>query len=263
MIDIHAHILPGLDDGARDLETALQMARVAAADGIKKVIATPHVITGTYENSRSEILAAVNSFNQELRQQQIALEVLPGAEYRLEANLPQRLRSGEVLTLNEHTPYLLVELPAAVLPPDFERVMYEIQLQGVIPIIAHPERNHVIMEKPSILQELTARGILAQITATSVTGDFGSKIRQASFRLIKQGSVQILASDAHHHEGRRSPQLSAARAEIKKQAGDAYAYGLTAGNPSRIITGLDLEPNVIVQPRMSWSERIKNRFKTS
>jgi protein-tyrosine phosphatase len=258
MIDIHAHILPGLDDGARDLEAALQMAQAAVADGISQIIATPHVISGSFDYSRAQILAAVSSLNQELISRQIPLQILPGGEYRLEANLPARLREGTVLTLNDSHRYLLVELPATILPPYFERVIYEIQLQGVTPIIAHPERNRVIMENPQHLQTLTERGMLAQLTATSVTGDFGKEVRKSAWQLIKQGSIQFLATDAHAHDGRRSPKLSAARDAIIKQFGPDYAFSLVDDNPRRLINGQELANHPVPQTKISWTERLKN-----
>lgn len=256
MIDIHAHILPGLDDGAQDMETSLQMARNAAADGIKQIIATPHVISTGFPNSREKIMEAVFSLRQALQQENIPLELFPGGEYRLEADLPQRIQQGQVLTLNDSSRYILIELPSSVLPPFFERVMYDIQLQGLTPIIAHPERNQVIMEKPQLLQRLTERGILAQITATSVTGDFGRGIKKSAWQIIKQGSAHFIASDAHHHRGRRSPKLSAAWAEVKKQTGEQAARRLINENPARVVAGLELEKQSTFEPRSSWHQKL-------
>lgn len=242
MIDIHTHILPGLDDGAQDLEAALLMARAAAADGIDRIIATPHVISGSFDYSREQILTAVKELNAEITARQIPVQILPGGEYRLEADLPARLQAGDVLTLNDSRAYLLVELPSSLLPPDYERFIYDIQVQGIIPIIAHPERNKVIMKNPAILKKLTDRGIMAQLTSASVTGEFGKEIQKCSRQLIEQGSVQFLASDGHSHEGRRSLNLSAACDAVKKPYGDEYARILVEENPSRLINGRDLRP---------------------
>ena len=255
MIDIHTHILPGLDDGARDIEHALRMAQAAAADGITRIIATPHVISGGFDYSREQILAAVSELNAEITARQIPVQILPGGEYRLEADLPARLRAGSVLTLNDSRAYLLVEMPATLLPPDYERVLYEIQLQGVTPVIAHPERNQVIMKNPEILKKMTERGILAQLTSASITGEFGKEIQKCSRQLIEQGSIQFLASDAHTYKGRRSPRLSAARDAVNKQYGIDYARALVEDNPARLLTGRDLPP----QPQLtkpSWLHRL-------
>ncbi len=255
MIDIHTHILPGLDDGAPDLETAVQMALIAAEDGITQMIATPHVISDVYPNSREQIIMAVGQLSQELKQRQIPLEILPGAEYRLEVDLASRLQSGEVITLNDGSPYLLIELPATVLPPDYERVIYDLQLQGVTPIIAHPERNRAIMQQPQIFQALTGRGIMAQLTASSLTGGFGKEVRRASLQLLKQGSIQVIASDTHHSDGVRCPRLSAACTEITKQAGKDLTRCLVEENPRRIMNGLTLENLPLNKPRLAWNQR--------
>ena len=258
MIDIHTHILPGLDDGAKDPESAVKMAQAAANDGISRLIATPHVITGSFDYSPEQINVAVQELNAALTARQIPVQILPGGEYRLESDLPARLRAGSVLTLNDSRAWLLVELPSSLLPPDYERILYEIQLQGVTPIIAHPERNQVIIKKPEILKKLTERGIMAQLTSASITGDFGQEIQKCSRRLIEQGSIQCLASDAHTYKGHRSLGLSAARDAIKKRYGEDYARALVEDNPARMLTGQTLPPQP--QPtKPSWLQRILGR----
>ncbi|RDV84794.1 tyrosine-protein phosphatase [Ammonifex thiophilus] len=156
MIDIHTHILPGLDDGAEDLEEALSMARLALADGVTALVATPHVIRGSFFPSRQEILETVSLLNERLAEQGLPLRVLPGAEYRLEPDLPERLAKGELVPLNDAGRYLLVELPSTFVPPYAERVLYELQLQGVTPILAHPERNAELCRRPELLASLAA-----------------------------------------------------------------------------------------------------------
>lgn len=141
MIDIHVHILPELDDGARNLEDALEMAGQACADGISAVVATPHVVSGLYPNARETILEAVEHFSAIIEQRGIPLKIMPGAEYRLEPDLPDRLAGGELLTLNNSGRHLLVELPASHIPQYTDRVIYELLLQGVVTVIDHPERN--------------------------------------------------------------------------------------------------------------------------
>lgn len=258
MIDIHAHILPGLDDGARDLEIALQMARAAVADNIRQMIVTPHVISEAFPNRREQILQAMHHLQQEMQQQRIPLELFPGGEYRLEADLPKKLQNGEILSLNDGGQYLLIELPNSVLPPFFEQVLYDIQLQGVTPIIAHPERNLVIMEDPRILKKLTDRGMLVQITAASLVGNFGKDVKKSAWQLTKQGSAHFIASDTHYHSGRRSPLLSEAYNEIKKKLGEQMAQILLIENPGRVINRLGLNKMPELSPRLNWSQKLKN-----
>lgn len=262
MIDIHSHILPGLDDGAPDLDVSLEMARAAAADGISKIIATPHVISDGFPNDREKILEALQGLRQALIKEQIPVDVLPGGEYRLEPDLPQRLKRGEILTLNDNGSYLLIELPATILPPFFEQVAYEIQLQGVTPIIAHPERNYVIMENPGIIKDLTDRGMLAQITAASITGDFGKDIKKSAWQLIKQGSAHFVASDSHYYKGRRSPRLSEALHEIKKHSSEQTARAFFYENPASVISGQALEKTTQPIKSQNWRQKIKSLGKS-
>lgn len=130
MVDLHTHILPGLDDGARDGEEALGMAAATAADGITRLIATPHFVSGQFTPSRQEILDAVGRLNTALGGAGVPVEVLPGAEYRLEPDLPARLRRGELFTLNDAGRHLLVELSAVFIPPYAESLLYELQPLG-------------------------------------------------------------------------------------------------------------------------------------
>lgn len=248
MIDLHSHILPGLDDGAADLKEALAMAGIAVADGITIMVATPHVETGLYDHSRETILAAVEELRGRLQENGIPLELLPGAEYRLEPDLPGRLQRGELLTINDGGRYLLVELPAALVPEYTARVFYELQLQGVTPVIAHPERNHTLTRHPSILYELVARGAVVQLTAGSFAG--GSPTAAAARALLARGCVHLVASDAHNSH-KRPPRLTEACQELEKLAGQARSAELVRGNPLRVLQGRALETREIECPRQS------------
>lgn len=240
MIDTHIHILPGLDDGAKDIKQALEMARIAVDDGITAVAATPHVLTGAYDNSKEDILSAVKDLTQVLQAEKIPLKILPGAEYYLEPDLPQRLDEGKLLTIN-NTSYLLIELPAAFVPDFSEQIFYELQLQGVIPIIAHAERNHELSLKPELLENFIARGALVQITAGSITGLFGKETKKAAFQLLCKGRAHFIVSDAHSCR-RRVPVLSKAREEVERNFGADYAKSLVEENPNALIKGEPLQP---------------------
>jgi protein-tyrosine phosphatase len=145
LIDIHSHILPGLDDGSQSMEETLAMLKMAAADGITGVVATPHVNNSIYPNSKETIIAKVEEVNRLLQSEHIPISVFPGAEIRLEPDLPERMAKKELLTINNTGSYLLIELPAEFIPTYTEQSLYELQLQGVIPIIAHPERCSVFI----------------------------------------------------------------------------------------------------------------------
>jgi protein-tyrosine phosphatase len=250
MIDLHAHILPGLDDGASDISESLAMARVASDDGINTIVATPHVLQGVFDNSKEKILSAVATLNKTLQEQNIEIKILPGAEYYLEADLPHSLSKGELLTINDNGRYLLVELPSTSIPRYSAQVLYEIQLQGVTPIIAHPERNAGFTSSPAALKEMISRGIMAQVTSGSITGLFGRRVKQTALSFLKQGLVHLVSSDAHSSRG-RAPLLSRASREIEKHLGRDNASKLISQNPHSIIKGEPVEAPCIPN-RSTW-----------
>ncbi len=233
-IDLHTHILAGMDDGAKDLLESIHMAEIAMNDGINIVAATPHVRTQVFENRKEDILIKVAALNKELKKNLVDVTVLPGAEYRLEYDLFQQLENGEILTINDTGKYLLVELPPNLIPPRTEDMIYEIQIRGITPIIAHPERNDYFARNTGALQSYVDRGVLTQITSTSVTGLFGSKAQKAAWKFMENGMVHILASDGHSHKN-RSPVLSKAWMQIQNRWGPEYANLLAYENPLAII----------------------------
>ncbi|WPZ18255.1 CpsB/CapC family capsule biosynthesis tyrosine phosphatase [Geobacillus subterraneus] len=197
MIDIHTHILPGIDDGAATVEDAIAMAQAAVKEGITTIIATPHHQNGNYDNPKPSILALAAELNDELKRRDIALTVLPGQEVRLHGDLLDGLARHEVMTLAD-TPYILIEFPPDHVPKYAEQLLFDVQLKGLMPIIAHPERNAEIIENPERLYQLVKRGAFAQLTASSVTGQFGKKIKTFSFQLIEANLAHFIASDAHN-----------------------------------------------------------------
>lgn len=247
MIDLHIHILPGIDDGSRDMEESLEMARCAAADGIKAVVATPHIMVGVYNNSKEKILDAVQTFRGHLQTQGIPLEVYPGAEYMLDPDIPLWLKEGRALTLYDGGKYLLVEFPAAEIPIYADQTFFEIALQGVTPIIAHPERNSKFLEDPDKLLSFIEKGALCQGTAGSFTGLFGSRARRLAVDYLLDGCYHFISSDAHGTE-RRSPVLSEAC-----RVAEGYSTGLgkllTGDNPTRLLQGRSpVRPPTIEKP---------------
>lgn len=236
LIDIHTHILPGVDDGAKDLEQAIAIAKVAAQDGIKSLVATPHVIGGAFENHREDIIKKVKNLNLCLQVQQINLRILPGAEYYLEPDLPERLKAGELLTINDSGRYLLLEFPATLVPAGTGNILQALVSQGITPIIAHPERNRHILNHPEIMERLAARGILAQVTSISITGANGTGSKEMALRFLQTGVAQIVASDAHSVRT-RSPLLTPAFREIERLWGHKFASTVFCQNPWRVVKG--------------------------
>jgi protein-tyrosine phosphatase len=197
MIDIHSHILSGLDDGATHMQESLNMARQAVSQGIHTVIATPHHANGRYSNKSDIIKNSVDQLNARLQEEQIPLQVLAGQEVRVYQELLKHLEDGELLSL-DNSRYILLEFPSYGIPSSAQEVLYELQVMGKVPIIAHPERNQEIIKNPVKLLELVELGALSQVTAQSVFGGFGKEIQRLSLDLCKKYLTHFIASDAHN-----------------------------------------------------------------
>ncbi|MFS0788390.1 CpsB/CapC family capsule biosynthesis tyrosine phosphatase [Shouchella sp. 1P09AA] len=202
MIDIHSHILPGLDDGAKTIEESIAIAEEAVSVGITKMVATPHHQHPSFPLlDGSHLHDAVAELNQELAKQMIPLTVLPGQEIRLYGDIQSDLASGASLSLG-NSKYVLVEFPSNDIPVYANRLFYDLGSQGYIPVIAHPERNKVIMDSPNKLYELIKNGALAQLTSSSLTGYFGKDIQKLSEELMEASLVHVIASDVHNTANR-------------------------------------------------------------
>ncbi|KAB8133084.1 tyrosine protein phosphatase [Gracilibacillus oryzae] len=198
MIDIHCHILPGLDDGAKNVDESIQMANAAVSQGIDTIIATPHHLNGKYDNYKIEIVEAVQQFNDILTKSDIPLTILPGQETRINGEMIADLDNGHLLPLNEASGYLFVELPSNNVPRYTKQLLFDLQVNGIKPVIVHPERNTEIIENPDLLYELVRDGALTQVTAASVAGKFGKKIKKFSLQLVESNLTHFIASDAHN-----------------------------------------------------------------
>lgn len=240
MIDLHAHILPGIDDGAKDLEMALEMARVAAADGIKILACTPHINPPMYTNTAQNIAQATAALQNRLDSDGIALELLVGADIHLTANLLQLLEEGTAPTL-AGTGYFLLEPPHDVMPPHIDRFSARVIEQGYTPILTHPERLAWINQHYDVICKLDSLGLVMQLTAGSLTGQFGRTARYWADRMLSEGRVDLVASDAHDAR-HRPPVLSKGRAAIEQRYGDELAVMLTLNNPKAILQNLPVAP---------------------
>lgn len=222
MIDIHCHILPGIDDGAATIEDSLAMARAAVKEGITTIIATPHHKNNQFNNPKSSILTRANDLNTVLKQENITLTILPGQEVRIYGEVLEDYYKEEILTLN-HTKYLFIEFPSSSVPRYAERLLYELQTEGIIPIIVHPERNKELQEKPELLYQFVKNGALTQVTASSVAGYFGKNVKKFSEQLIEHNLTHFVASDAHNVHN-RSFKMVKALDMIEENFGMDYIY---------------------------------------
>ncbi|UFT98857.1 tyrosine protein phosphatase [Radiobacillus kanasensis] len=223
MIDIHCHILPGLDDGAKHTADSVQMAKEAVLHGIHTIIATPHHQNGKYTNTKNNILIEVNRLNKRLEEEDIPLTVLSGQESRISGDMVEGIKNGQLLCLNETSCYIFLELPSNHVPRYTQQLLFDLQLEGYKPIIVHPERNKELIENPNILYELVKKGTLTQITAASIVGKFGKKIQRFSQDLIEHNLTHFLASDAHNTTSRGFCMAESIN-EIDKTYGNNMVY---------------------------------------
>ncbi|KOA20586.1 tyrosine-protein phosphatase YwqE [Clostridium homopropionicum DSM 5847] len=228
MIDIHCHILPGIDDGAKDMEMSLEMLRIAEEDGIKKIIATPHFYRGYFENQYKDIEKSVEELNKAAKENNINVEVLPGQEIFLDNHTLQDYKEGAINCLN-YSGYMLIELPNKEIPKYTFDIIYELRLLGVKTIIAHPERYYFVEKDIKILNRFIEEGCLFQLNATSLNGTFGKKIQKTAINLMKNGLCNFVASDAHSTT-RRIPKLKSTLMEIKHQNKQIYEKVINNAN---------------------------------
>lgn len=238
MIDIHSHILPNLDDGPSSWDISLKMCQQAYEDGIKTIVATPHALNGVYDNYPKVIEEKVKTLNQKLKENNIPLQILPGSEVHLRDDIIEKIKKQEILTLNKNN-YILLEFPTTQIPLKIEEILFQIQIMGITPILSHVERNLEFQRKPDLLANLIQKGALAQLTAASLCGAFGTKIRKLSQELLANGLIYCIASDAHSNsEQGRSPTLSKAVSEASKIIGQKPAQDLVQTNPQKIIMNI-------------------------
>ncbi len=244
MIDLHCHMLPAIDDGAGDLATALEMARIAVADGITMTACTPHIYPGLYENDAAGIRAAVAALRAQLIEAEIPLEITDGADIQLVPELVDRLKSGAYPTLNGSR-YFLFEPPHHVAPARFVESIFDALAGGYVPIITHPERlTWLDNDHYDWFVTAARQGAWLQITAGALTGRFGKRPLYWGERMLDDGLVHILATDAHA-TSRRPPLLAEGREVAAKWVGSAEADRLVRDRPRAVIDDrdpLDLPP---------------------
>lgn len=244
MIDLHAHILPGVDDGPATWAAAFELCRQLVSQGVTGVVVTPHFQPGGYPDT-GQVLDLAAELADKLCLAGVPLTVYPGAEVYLVPELPQLVADRAVLTLNNAGRYLLLELPLEELPSCTENVIFSLMLDGITPILAHPERNARLQAKPNLLTTLVERGALVQVNAGSLAGEFGPKVQKFAAILVRQGMVHFLGSDAHCPR-RRPPLWPVALPWLEKLAGREAVLALTINNPAALLAGAEIVSNPVV-----------------
>lgn len=244
MIDLHCHMLPGIDDGAPDLAMALAMARASVADGVTIVACTPHILPGLYHNSGPQIRLATEQLQRTLYEEGIELRLVTGADNHMVPNFGTGVQSGHLLALADSR-YVLVEPPHHAPPPRLEEFFFGLMVAGFVPILTHPERLKWIESHFDCVQRLAHAGVWMQVTASSLTGSFGRSPKYWSERMLDEGLVHILASDAHDTQ-RRPPNLGRGYELAAGRVGEEEAGHLVVTRPAGVLE--NVAPSVLPMP---------------
>jgi protein-tyrosine phosphatase len=257
MIDLHCHLLPGIDDGAADLSVSLAMARAAVADGIRIAACTPHIYPGLYENTADGIRTQLRRLAQQLVRHRIPLRLVAGADVHLTPDIVAGLRAGRIPTLHGSR-YFLLEPPHHVAPPRFEETVFAIAAAGYVPVLTHPERLSWIEDHYPVMQRLAARGVWMQVTSGSLTGRFGPRPRYWGERMLDERIVHLLATDAHDPR-QRPPLLAEGRDAAARRVGETEAHDLVVTRPRAILDNaatssvrMPASTNADVTRRSTW-----------
>lgn len=243
MVDLHCHLLPGIDDGSKNMETSLRLAREATENGITHALLTPHHMNGRYVNHKKDVIKLTKEFQQQLNNNNIPLTVFPGQEVRINGQLIDALDKDDILFADEGNRYLMLEFPDDDVPYYTTQMIFELQQRGIIPVIVHPERNTKIMKHPELLYELLEKGCLSQITASSYVGTFGKKVEEFSRKLIENGQGYLFASDAHDLPGRKY-EMQQGFDKLSQEFGKDLAKQYE-NNARTIINGENISTNTI------------------
>jgi protein-tyrosine phosphatase len=255
MIDIHHHLLPGLDDGSKTMENSVAMAKLAAAEGITHIVCTPHA-NGKYDYDRetNEILLA--ELRLQLTQNNIPITLGLGCDFHLSYDNIQDAKEHPLRYAINSLGYLLVELPDYGLPPGLSEIFYELQLAGLTPILTHPERNPTLQSDMARIEPWLRAGVLIQITGDSVRGSMGKAAEKMAYQLLAERWVHFLATDAHNVTS-RPPRIAEARNIVAKKYGSEYAEFLCVTNPRAVFEGNPLPSQE--EPRLD-DERAEKSF---
>jgi protein-tyrosine phosphatase len=259
MIDIHHHCLPGVDDGPREWEEAVEMCRTSLAEGIDTIVATPHVLRGRWKTfSIAELEARIDELRGRVGD---SPRLLLGSEYFFSHDAVELLAGGAAIVPLAGSRYVLIELAANSVPPMFEQPLYRMQLDGWIPVLAHPERNLVFQQHPELLASLIGHGARVQLTLTSLTGEFGPEAKRSGHELLRRRLVHFAATDAHNLT-KRPPRVAAATAVLRELAGEAVAEALTVHNPRCVIERrpLEYDPEPVFEGNGGFLTRLRSFF---
>lgn len=259
MIDIHHHCLPGVDDGPREWDEAVALCRAAADEGIETIIATPHVLRGRWKNFA---IPELESILDELRRRVgDSPRLLLGSEYFFAHDVVEVLNAKNAIVPLAGSRYVLIELAANSVPPLLEQPLYRMQLEGWMPVLAHPERNTVFQARPDVLAGLLEHGVKTQVTAGSLIGEFGPQAKQAAETFLRRRLVHFIATDAHNTT-KRPPRVREAKSRLEELVGSSVAEALLVGNPRAVVENrpLEYDPDPVPEPERGFFTRLRSFF---
>lgn len=241
MVDLHCHLLPGIDDGSKSMAISLRLAKEATENGVTHALLTPHHLNGRYVNHKQNVIRQTKKFQEQLNANSIPLTVFPGQEVRINGQLLEALDKDDILFADTGDKYLMLEFPDDDVPHYTHQMIFDLQQRGIVPVIVHPERNTKIMAQPDLIYQLLEKGCLSQITASSYVGTFGKKVENFSRQLIEAGCGYVFASDAHDLPGRKYEMRQAfnkLQREFSNELVEQYQQ-----NASSIINGENVPQN--------------------
>ncbi len=256
-VDIHCHILPGIDDGSPDWETSLAMARMAVEQGTRTIVATAHQLGNFAQNRGDTIRQLTELLQQLLDEQQVPLQVLPGGDVRIEDQMLALLGQGDVLSLADLRQHVLLELPHDLYFP-LEGLLEDLQRAGMVGILSHPERNQGILRNPETVAPLVEAGCLMQVTAGSLMGSFGSQSQRLAERMLSEGLVHFVATDAHGITSRR-PLMRRAFDRVVALTDEETAEELCSVNPGLVAQGKSVSAGRRAVPGKGWKQWFSRR----
>jgi len=240
MIDLHSHILHGLDDGSQSLEESIEMAKIAAEDGITKIVATPHMFRNNFDGNNIE---AVNKARGELaaslQENDIKIELFIGAEVHISHNLIDEIKKNRTNMVINGSQYLLVEFPMSHIFSGIKELFFDLMSEGIIPIIAHPERNMMFMKNPSFLYEMLRMGVLTQANSGSFLGFYGRRAEETVNYFVSWNFIHFVGSDSHNNRT-MAPKLSEAVMALQKRIGQDAVHALVWDNPQAVLDNEDI-----------------------
>lgn len=235
LIDVHSHLLPGIDDGSSSLEHSLDLARAAVKDGITHALMTPHHMNGQYTNHAQDVIDRTDAFQSALDEAKIPLTVFPCQEVHISGDLISAIEHDDILTTDEDGTYMLLEFPHDAIPTYASDMIFQVMQHGITPIIVHPERNEWFMKHPELLYDLITRGCVSQVTASSYVGTFGKNVQAFADDIVSHGLAHVFASDAHHMHN-RDYEMTAAFTRLRKEM-DLETADIFEENAKAIVNG--------------------------